>query len=450
MLNTTFYYLLMFAVVGVPFYFQHRAKGISESITVEDGIGKLNGITARLTIFIIACLYVMSFIGISLRNTAMQEVGFFACLFSFLFLHTQHSLIINRIRREPIKPEDRLRAAVRKFAVVIVVMTIYFGLDELLVPQLGTIPAVIISISVLIYCVPLLVRIGLDANTMHPSELKNTILNTFDRAQTPVGEIYLIDHKRFNGANAFVCGPKYGFGPFRRSLFVTKSLFETLEPDEIQAVVCHEAAHFQKNHLFMRGFYSVLGLILGASLVSFPLLFVASLLKLPTVWFQLAIMIATGSTVMAQLWFLFQVIRKQEFEADLEALKIGASASALISALEKLTIKNGSSRKRESAFQRFIFFNAHPSVEERVIAIKDRKIPEDTRFFPSWQVSVSYASFIILSASLALVYQKGGKSNETAQRSIASESKNTPKTSTGQNLPTEKNPVKPDTGGTDE
>jgi Zn-dependent protease with chaperone function len=450
MLNTTFYYFLMFAVIGVPFYFQHQAKAIGDSIMPEDAISKLNSITARLTIFIIACLYFMSFIGINLRNSSMQEVGFFTCLLSFLFLHTQHSQIINRIRRETIKPEDRLRATARRLTVSVVVLAIYFGVDELLVPQIGSIPAVIVSISVLVYCIPLLVRIGLDANTMHPSELKTTILNTFNQAQTPIGEIYLIDHKRFKGANAFVCGPKYGFGPFRRSLFVTKSLFETLEPDEIQAVVCHEAAHFQKNHLFKRGFYSVVGLIFGATLVSFPLIFIASLLKLPSAWFQLVIMFATASTMLMQLWFLFQVIRKQEFEADLEALKIGAAPSALISALEKLTMKNGTSRKRDSVFQQFIFFNAHPSVEDRVIAINHRKIPEDARLLPSWQLSVSYASFIILSASLALVYQNTRKSDETVQRSIASESKYAPKTGTGQNLPTQKNPVKPDTGGTDE
>lgn len=98
MLNTTFYYILMFAVVGVPFYFHHRASKLQlEGVRATDADAeiatRINGITARLTVFIIASLYLMSFIAINLKNTTFQEFGYFASLFHFSFCipNTQRS-----------------------------------------------------------------------------------------------------------------------------------------------------------------------------------------------------------------------------------------------------------------------------------------------------------------------------------------------------------------------
>jgi Zn-dependent protease with chaperone function len=450
MLNTTFYYILMFAVVGVPFYFHHRASKLQlEGVRATDADAeiatRINGITARLTVFIIASLYLMSFIAINLKNTTFQEFGYFASLFSFFILHTQHAKIINRIQKSKITPQERFQTSIRNLSIFILFFGIYYVFSSL-IPHLGLITFLLMLVC-LNYFIPLFVRLHLDARAMHPSEIKTEIMNVFTSAGNPVGNIYLIDHRRIRGANAFICGPKYGFGPFQRSLFVTKNLFEALEPDEIHAVICHEAAHFKKNHLFKRAMMSFFSFVVAAVSISFPIFFIGNLIPIGTASRMMVYFLATTLTVIAQLVFLFRLIRKQEFEADLEALTIGATVGSLISALEKLTIKNGVSRKKATGLGRFIFFEAHPSIEERVEAIRTRTMPTDSRVLPTWQLSLTYASFVILSTSLALLYQNNRIQVQKLDRNVASVKQ---ESTTRQILPTLNNPVKPDTRGADE
>ena len=143
-----------------------------------------------------------------------------------------------------------------------------------------------------------------------------------------------------------------------------------------------------------------------------------------------------------------KLTRKQEFEADQEAVQIGCHPGALIQALEKITKLNRSSRKKPEGILKYISFNTHPGIDERIEALVRGKVPADANLVPSWQMGLSYASFVVLAATLAFAYQSGKLGEKAAQRSIASEKPMA--TATRQILPPPQIPIKWEDEASDE
>ncbi len=222
---------------------------------------------------------------------------------------------------------------------------------------------------------------------MYPSELKSEILSVFKAAKLNIGEIYLMDTHSFKLYNAMVCG---------RTLFLTQNLFEKLEPEELKAVICHEASHFKLKHIAKRIFAGICITAISMVLIGLFNTFLLMALELKSKGAQ-SVLFLTGivMTLAFQLYWLFKVIRKQEFEADVHALNLGGSGAALVSALEKLTRSNGSSFKAESLLTRLVLGHAHPSFEERKEAIFNRQIPTSAQVLPPISLMVSYVCVII-------------------------------------------------------
>ena len=441
MLNTIFYYALLFGVVGAPFYFRYRTEELGVR---EETIEQIDMISSKLTYFIIAALFLMGFIGIQNRSSTLQEAAFFSCIFSFILLHSQHGKTVSQFRNHHQTPEERFRGSFRNFATFILLYACYFVTVELLIPHFGTIPSIVMAVMAITYAVPFLVRISLKTGKMYPSELKDLILGVFQKAGTPIAEIYLIENDQRRFFNAFVCGPRIDFGPFRRTLFMTRNLFELLEPEEIKAVVCHEAAHFKLNHIFKRATFSVGVLIFTIASITFPAVFVANLLKISKGPMMLTVLISTVITVYAQMYLLMKLIRKQEFEADQEAVSIGCHPGALIQALEKITKKNHSPRKSPEGWNRFFSLQTHPALEDRIEALVRGRIPADANLIPTWQTGLAYASFVVLAVSFAFIYRSEWMDQNNPQRSIASvkEAEKPQNTVTRQILPPPHIPIK--------
>ena len=417
MLNTIFFFALMAAVTGVPFYFNYRFQN-----TAKDQLNTsvINSLAAKLSLFIIFALYAMSFLALQVKNAAYSKVGFCACIFSFFFLYSFRSKMIHQIREIPADPRERLQRSLRTVVAMGLLYGIYFATVQFLIPHTGIFPAIGIALIFITYSTPLFVRVWMPTQKMHASTIKDEILAVFKSAGNPIHDIYLIDTDRFKSYNALVCGPKYGFGPFQRSLFITRNLFEVLEMEEIHAVVCHEASHFKLHHVAKRGFMSLVGLLVGMFTVILPMGFLSILMNItPNKNFGLVIF-TTLACVVVQMSFLSRVVRKQEFEADLEALNLGASPAALIAALEKITEKNGMSRVKEDKLSRFMFGHAHPSTEERIIAIQNGKLPQDSKILPAWKWSATYASFVFVLGTFAVVSMSTGTNTATGQRLPAS------------------------------
>jgi len=400
MLNTIFFFALMATVTGVPFYFNYRFQNTAKT---QRNTSAINSLAAKLSVFIIVALYSMSFLALQIKNAAYSKVGFCACIFSFFLLYSFRGKMIHEVREIPADPRERFQRSLRTIVAMGLLYGIYFATVQFLIPHTGIFPAVGIALIFITYATPLFVRVWMPTQRMHPSTIKEDILAVFRSAGSPIHEIYLIDTDRFKSYNALVCGPKFGFGPFQRSLFITKNLFEVMEPEEIHAVVCHEASHFKLHHVAKRGFMSLVGLFVGMFTVILPMGFISILMNI-TLYKNFGLTIFTTlACITVQMSFLYRVIRKQEFEADLEALNLGARPAALITALEKITEKNGMSRVKEDRLSRFMFGHAHPSTDERIAAIQNARLPQDSRIFPSWKVGTAYASFVFALGTFAVV-----------------------------------------------
>ena len=420
----------MFVVVGVPFHFQNRTQDITKE---HASLPTINSLTAKLSALIIVALYSMSFLSFQLKNASYSKVGFCSCIFSFFLLYAFRGKIISQIREIPANPKERFQRSFRTLLAMSLLYGVYFSIVQYLIPHIGTLPALVVAMIFIIYSTPLFIRVWMPSQKMHASTMKEEIMEIFASAKNPVHGVYLIDSDRFKSYNALVCGPKYGFGPLRRTLFVTRNLFEALEPEEIKAVICHEAAHFKLHHVFKRSCMSIAGMIVSLFCVFLPVAFISYLMKTSVDKNYGLLIISTMATMIVQFSFIFRVIRKQEFEADLEALNLGTTASALSAALEKITDKNGGSRKKEDWISRFMFGNAHPHLEERLQAIGAGRPPENSRIMPAWKYTVAYASFVIALGTFT-AFEFNPRNPGSINREVASTN-----STNGQILPTEDN-----------
>lgn len=430
MLNTYLFYGLMFAVVGVPFYFQNRMQDFAKD---HSSLPAINSLTAKLSAFVILSLYAMSFLSFQIKNAAYSKVGFCACIFSFFLLYSFRGKIIHQIRDIPASPKERFQKSFRSLLAMSLLYAIYFFTVQFLIPHTGTLPALAVAMIFITYSTPLFVRVWMPTQKMHASPIKQEIMGTFAAAGNPVHEVFLIDSDRFKSYNALVCGPKHGLGPFKRSVFITRNLFEVLEPEEIKAVMCHEASHFKLNHVFKRGCMSIFAIFVALFFAFLPISFISILMKVSVDQNYGILIISTLATVIVQLNFIFRVIRKQEFEADLEAIALGSTPSSLISALEKITDKNDMSKKKSDWISNFMFGNAHPDTEERVEAIRTGRIPASANILPPWKFSVSYASMVLVLGGFAAMEFRDHSPKGNREVASLSDSLN------GQKLPTDDN-----------
>lgn len=139
---------------------------------------------------------------------------------------------------------------------------------------------------------------------------------------------------------ASLCG--LGQGAF---ILVRPRLF-TLSVGESRAILLHELAHHRLGHAVQR--------LIWGSVSSFLLMMSVGL----AAWYWWPMVIAiwwySSKAVIGMIW------RGQEYEADAEAVRLGADANALIAALRAITV---------DCSKRGPF---HPSVEQRAAALWGR------------------------------------------------------------------------------
>lgn len=176
--------------------------------------------------------------------------------------------------------------------------------------------------------------------------------------------IFVMDGSRRSGhGNAYFTG----FGSHKRIVFFD-TLLETLEPEEVEAVLAHELGHFKRRHV-------IKSLALGAlmTLIGFALLgWLAG-----ADWFYAGLGVSRPSDAAALLLFLlispaFTTLlqplltwlqRRHEFEAD-DFASEHARAESLVSALVKLYRDNASTLTPDPLYAAFHY--SHPPASVRV------------------------------------------------------------------------------------
>ncbi|OQX32945.1 MAG: peptidase M48 [Candidatus Sedimenticola endophacoides] len=176
--------------------------------------------------------------------------------------------------------------------------------------------------------------------------------------------IFVMDGSRRSGhGNAYFTG----FGRNKRIVFYD-TLIESLDGDEVEAVLAHELGHFKKRHV-LKG-------LLSAAAITLAGLWVLGWLSTEA-WFYQSLGVSEASNAAALLLFMlaapvftqfFQPLgawysRHHEFEADEFAVRV-ADAEPLISALVKMYRENASTLTPDPLYS--AFHDSHPPAPVRI------------------------------------------------------------------------------------
>ncbi len=200
--------------------------------------------------------------------------------------------------------------------------------------------------------------------------LKARIQALLDKCGFRSKGIFVMDgSKRSGHGNAYFTG----FGRNKRIVFFD-TLINSLEPEEIEAVLAHELGHFKLKHVQKR-LLSTAALSLGG------LALLGWLAGEP--WFYSGLGVSTPSDYMALMLFMMaapvfsfflhpvmaRLSRKHEFEADAYAV-VQSSGHDLVTALVKMYRENASTLTPDPLYS--AFHDSHPPAPVRISHISGR------------------------------------------------------------------------------
>lgn len=195
-------------------------------------------------------------------------------------------------------------------------------------------------------------------------EIKNKILDLLSRCGFKSSGLFVMDaSKRSGHGNAYFTG----FGKNKRIVFYD-TLINSLDPEEVEAVLAHELGHMKKKHVLkgmIKSFiFSFIGLAALGYLKNNILFFNGHGVQTVTDYMALTLFsMVAGVYTFLLIPFSAYTSRKHEYEADQFAAQ-NAQASKLISALIKMYKDNASTLTPDPIFSKFYF--SHPPASERV------------------------------------------------------------------------------------
>lgn len=199
---------------------------------------------------------------------------------------------------------------------------------------------------------------------LEENETKTKIVNLLAKCGFQSNGVYVMDgSKRSSHGNAYFTG----LGKNKRIVFFD-TLLDSLEADEIEAVLAHELGHFKRNHIKKRivvlGIMSLLSLYLLGWLSQQPFFYSGLGVKTQEIYLALILFMMVSSVFTFYLAPIFSIFsRKHEFEADEYAAK-QSNASMLISALVKLYKENSSTLTPDPLYS--AFYDSHPPAPIRI------------------------------------------------------------------------------------
>jgi STE24 endopeptidase len=201
-------------------------------------------------------------------------------------------------------------------------------------------------------------------------QLRRQIQTLLDRCGFKSKGIYIMDGSRRSGhGNAYFTG----LGRNKRIVFFD-TLLETLEANEIEAVLAHELGHFKRKHVQKRIVIMMLMSLAGLALLGW---------LIQQTWFYQGLGVTQPSHHLALLLFLMVTpvftlflqplaswfSRRHEFEAD-DYAATQSSAGDLIRALVKLYKENASTLTPDPLYS--AFYDSHPPAPVRVAHLSTR------------------------------------------------------------------------------
>ena len=197
-------------------------------------------------------------------------------------------------------------------------------------------------------------------------DLRERLMRLAHKARANVLDIYKIGlGAKTVKANAAVCG----MGSTKRIL-LSDTLIEKYSPEEIEATLAHELAHYKHRHIWKLNLYSLFSTIVGFAIINLILQrllwagYMDSLYQL-RVLCLLALLYTIYNIIVTPVTNL--VSRRYETEADMTAVALTNKPASLQSLLSKLTLQNLSDPSPGALVK--AFFYDHPPTHERIVTI---------------------------------------------------------------------------------
>ena len=346
-------WLCLAVIIGAPFFFKtwldHTRPIFAEAVQKK---------TSLLSMIIFVALFTGGF-AFKSASSSLGGALLFASVISFSILFQiagRYQQTMNRARPESlVSHQATLRQTAGRFAVGAALCAILakFSLAIFFLPF--AIP----------FLMPLFIRLQHRCTPMADSSLKNGIVESFKNEGVLLTNIVIVDDPNSTIKNAFIAGTGFGAGPFGRTLFITLGLFQTLNADELKAVMLHEAAHLKLNHASKRILSAIFLMVVSAFWITLPVTFL----------FHgniLAVVASVFACLGLHAALFSRVVSRQEHEADLAAIAMGASSDALVSALQKLTADR---EEIENPLLRLMNGNLYPTVRARIDSVRSCEVP---------------------------------------------------------------------------
>jgi STE24 endopeptidase len=210
-------------------------------------------------------------------------------------------------------------------------------------------------------------------------ELKNRIKSLSGRAGVKLENLYKFDmSKNTKKANAAFTG----LGKTKR-IILGDTLIDNYTNEEIETVIAHELGHFKKKHI-------IKNIFIGTITSFLTLYLIAVLYKVSLSLFVFTSINQIAALPLLVLWSMLIGLvqapfgnilsRKYEYEADEYAVIETKNPEAFIHTLEKLTEQNLGDKEPHPFVE--WFFYSHPSIKNRISAIKSLKEKIETKLTP--------------------------------------------------------------------
>lgn len=203
---------------------------------------------------------------------------------------------------------------------------------------------------------------------LNDEELKIRISNLAKGAGIKVENVFSFDmSKNTKKANAAFTG----LGKTKR-IILGDTLLNDYTKDEIETVIAHELGHYKHKHIIKN--------IVFGTVASFLTFFIISILyKNSLSWFDFENITQIAALPLLSLWAMIIGLiqspignilsRKYEYEADRYAIESTIKPESFIKTLNKLTDQNLGDREPHPFIE--WFFYSHPSIKNRINAIKN-------------------------------------------------------------------------------
>ncbi len=200
-------------------------------------------------------------------------------------------------------------------------------------------------------------------------ELKEKITALAKNVKINVENVFKFDmSKNTKKANAAFTG----LGKTKR-IILGDTLLEKFSNEEIETVIAHELGHYKKKHI-------VKNIVFGTVSSFFTLFIIAYLYKNSINWFNFSSITQIAALPLLALWsMLIGIIqtplgnvlsRKYEYQADEYAINETGKSEIFITTLEKLNEQNLGDKEPHPFVE--WFFYSHPSIKNRIAAIKNK------------------------------------------------------------------------------